>query len=430
MRTGPFPDDGRMPGEGDVRSSRGVRRAAALLAAAGIAVAAGCAEEKAPEAVGGPSDRAGTSVERADLPVHVVAYGVCAIDWTIVGGAGAASADGTQPDPPPEVRVTTSVVEGDEFVLAAGGSGGDPDDGREQWQGGFNAGGQGAYDGADGDREQGGGGGGAASVVLKDRNPFVVAPGGTGAGAGGGAGGSTASYFWSAVVPNPDRDYAGPAGSVDAAGTITPEDVACPEPLGPGLPQDVAVTPGVGTLTVSWAPPANTGPNPIASYEVHAVARLENGPVDDERTCTVDASVDRCVLEVGSTFDYQVDVSAVDTEGTRGAIATARSRALHVDYSAPTPDGDPLDARGLDDAASGGPVDVTASGFRPDSPVRVLLFPGNAELTQFGSDANGEVAGSVRLPADLLTPGEHSLVLRGFDRSDGSDRYLRADFTV
>jgi hypothetical protein len=97
MRTGPFPDDGRMPGEVDVRSSRGVRHATALLAAAGIAVAAGCAKENAPEAVGGPSDRAGTPVEAADLPVHVVAYGVCAIDWTIVGGAGAASTDGTQP---------------------------------------------------------------------------------------------------------------------------------------------------------------------------------------------------------------------------------------------------------------------------------------------------------------------------------------------
>jgi hypothetical protein len=373
-----------------VSSSPRARRVGAVLVAAGLALAAGCAEREALEAP------AGTPAEAADAGTH-----------------------------------TTSVTEGDEYVLARGGNGGDRDDGREQWQGGVNAGGDARFDGWDGDRAQGGGGGGAASVVLEFGEPFVLAPGGHGAGAGGGEGRSWTTYAGDAVMPNPDGDYSGLARSADA-GTITAEDVPC-DPLGPGIPGDVVVSPGVGTLTVSWSPPEHTGPQPIAGYEVHTVSRIEGGPVDDDQTCTVEASVTSCVLELSDRFGYpyQVDVSAVDVAGIRGATVTTEGRPLTVDYSVPTPDGDPFEVRGLDDAASGGPAEFSASGFQPNSFIRVLLYPGDAQLAVVWVDAEGDVAGSVPLPVELMTPGQHSFVLRGFDPSSGDpDRYLRADFTV
>jgi hypothetical protein len=412
-------------------SSPRARRVRAVLIAAGLAFAAACAKAETPDTPADPSDRVADPVVASSPTTHVVPYGICAVDWTIVGGAGAESADGTQPDRSPEVRVTTAVTEGDEYVLLPGGDGGDPDDGLAQWQGGVNSGDT-RFAGRDGDRAQGGGGGGAASVVLVNGNPFAYAPGGTGAGAGGGDGGATAIYGWNAVVPNPDRDYSGPAGSAEAAGTITADEVPC-DPLGPGIPRDVEVAPGVGTLTVSWAPPEHTGPQPIASYEVHAVSRIEEGSVDDDQTCTVEASGNSCVLELSNQFGYkyQVDVSAIDVAGTRGATATTQGWPLTVDYSVPTPEGDPFEVRGLDDAASGGPAHFSASGFEPKSFVRVLLFPGAAELTVLWLDADGAVTGSVPLPLELMTPGEHSLVLWGFAPSDGNpDRFLRADFTV
>jgi hypothetical protein len=166
---------------------------------------------------------------------------------------------------------------------------------------------------------------------------------------------------------------------------------------------------------------------------VPAVSRIEAGPVDDVQTCTVEASVTSCVLELSNQFGYpyQVDVAAIDGAGTRGAIATTEGRPLTVDDSVPAPEGDPFEGSGLDDAASEGPADFSASGFQPGSFVRVLLYPGDAQPALVWVDSEGDVARSVPLPVELTTPGGHSLVPRGFDPSSGEpDRYLRVDFTV
>lgn len=94
-----------------------------------------------------------------------------------------------------------------------------------------------------------------------------------------------------------------------------------------------------------------------------------------------------------------------------------------------TPDpGGPAVTLGSSTVTAGGSVSVSASGFAPDSEVRVELHSDPIQLATLLADGAGLVEGEVVIPASV-EPGEHTVVLIGTD-PNGGPLELTAALTV
>ena len=189
--------------------------------------------------------------------------GVCAVDWTVIGGQGGAGSS-TTGAAGGELRVTTRNTAGQTFELHPGGAG-------QDWA----AGGAGGTDGHDAagrpgtsaGGSAGGGGGGAGSSLELATGRFLSARGGDGGGATGGAGGAAdPGATGNSVFDSPVRSVqsattfdgrtSDPGGSGRAGGgVVAGAGVPCPA-TPPGAPYVVGASsyPEDGVIRVVFRP--------------------------------------------------------------------------------------------------------------------------------------------------------------------------------
>lgn len=245
-------------------------------------------------------------------------------------------------------------------------------------------------------------------------------------------------------------------GHPSAPVTVTPLDP-------PAAATGVAVAVGPASLTVTWEPPAQPGPLPVASYQVLAVATDAIGDMADVQTCERAADDDlRCVLEAVPGYVYRVSVAAFDTQGRQGESAPVTSAVVPPSPSTtdPTPVTPPApvapdrgaaptdttapavpavppagsgavtgaDGAALSTITPGATITLTGSGYAPRTRVDLYVYSTPQFLGTVVTDDAGAFTATVTLPRDLEA-GEHHLVASGLDRS-GNPRYLRTDVAL
>jgi hypothetical protein len=199
-----------------VRSASSFRRSAGLLAATTVAFSTtvllgpGTAQAAVPT-----WDAAG------DGPTAPVPAGICAIEWTVIGGGAGADSEGTPGDGAGVLHADIPAAEGEIYTLHLGGAGTDAGLGTlNPGVGGTRADGDVLLEGQDGtaDTEVAGGGGGAASTVELDDEVILQAYGADAYGEHGGIGGGTESFSVGATWYEDSIDVTGDPGDIYGEG--------------------------------------------------------------------------------------------------------------------------------------------------------------------------------------------------------------------
>ena len=111
-----------------------------------------------------------------------------------------------------------------------------------------------------------------------------------------------------------------PSGPIDGPGV-------------PGAPGGVVVVPGDGSLSVSWAPPADDGGAAVSAYQVNWEAAGQSGTA---RQADVGAASSHVVTGLANGTDYVVAVAAVNSAGAgQAAAVTAEPAAAGARPGAP-----------------------------------------------------------------------------------------------
>lgn len=104
--------------------------------------------------------------------------------------------------------------------------------------------------------------------------------------------------------------------------------------------------------------------------------------------------------------------TSIDTETGSATITAGEVSATINGGNTSTDEGDaPENALAFE---VGSEVNLSASGFQPESEVDVIIYSEPTNLGQIKVDANGTVTAQVTLPSNLET-GNHTLVLNGVD---------------
>ena len=123
------------------------------------------------------------------------------------------------------------------------------------------------------------------------------------------------------------------AGSTTASTPSTASNAVIPATV-PSAPTDVAVTPGIGKVTVSWTAAASNG-SPIISYQVQAYDA--DGNAVTGATCTATAPAITCDvstnLVAGSNYTFKV--TATSAAGTSAASTASTAAAVNAVPSVP-----------------------------------------------------------------------------------------------
>lgn len=172
----------------------------------------------------------------------------------------------------------------------------------------------------------------------------------------------------------------------------------------PGQPTNVVATPGISSVTVTWAAPdAGSG---IDGYTVVA----SPGPALCETTgtsCVIGASAGRLTAyTVIARGTYGLDslwsVASNEVTASRPLIPVTPPRSGSDLVAEPGP---------LKVAAPGQSIVLVGRGFAPYSTVRLVVFSTPQELVSVIADAAGEIRATVVVPARLS--GQHTFVALG-----------------
>jgi LPXTG-motif cell wall-anchored protein len=205
------------------------------------------------------------------------------------------------------------------------------------------------------------------------------------------------------------------------AKTVTPFDII-------DAPTGLTATAGPGSITITWAPPADaTG---IIGYEAWAMpagAQNDGGLV----MCPpLGASARTCTIGVPVGQEYSVFVSALSAE-RRGEVAEAVTGKIGAAVAAATlPKSSgalSTDKGAVSTVAIGGTVTLTGGGYQPLSTVTLVMYSTPTVLGTTVADANGNISATVSLPAGVS--GQHTLVASGVDPS-GAPHNLTMAVTV
>lgn len=141
---------------------------------------------------------------------------------------------------------------------------------------------------------------------------------------------------------------------------VTPTAVVTPPPTAPDAPTVVSVTPGAGSVTVTFAAPAFNGGSPLTGFTVQAVEAATGTPISEPVT-TGPTATSAVVTGLVNGTAVLVAVSAVNAVGTSLAatssapvvpvttpdapaigVATAGDGAATVNWTAPANGGSPI----------------------------------------------------------------------------------------
>ena len=104
--------------------------------------------------------------------------------------------------------------------------------------------------------------------------------------------------------------------------------------------------------------------------------------------------------------------TSVDSDAGSATIVAGDVSATITGGQAPAVDGEaPENALAFE---AGSEVNVSASGFEPESEAEVIIYSEPTKLGRVKVDVNGTVTAQVTLPSDLKT-GNHTLVINGVD---------------
>ncbi|MCW2507087.1 MAG: hypothetical protein JWP68_235 [Modestobacter sp.] len=228
------------------------------------------------------------------------------------------------------------------------------------------------------------------------------------------------------------RQYSVTVRAVSAASQSAASNAVTVAPYRPtAAPTNVTAKVGIGSVTISWTPPADaTGIVKYAASVSPDGAQSSGGVV----TCTTpDATVTSCTVTVPAGVAYGYGVAGIDAAGNYGNdifadAPTAVVPASSAPATLPKASG-PLTSSDRDGKVTvGAQVTLSGSGYQPGSVVELVVYSTPVSLGSVVADANGAFSATVTLPASMAN-GTHHLVSVGVD-ADGNPRYLVSEIIV
>jgi LPXTG-motif cell wall-anchored protein len=204
-----------------------------------------------------------------------------------------------------------------------------------------------------------------------------------------------------------------------------------------GIPTGITATVGATSMRIAWQAPADaTG---ITGYRVRASAvvdwdHLERLPEVGIVDCEVGAGERSCLVGVEPGWAYSVSVYAVGEPGTyleAGSTTALTTEVVPEPRPAPVvpeSSGQLVPKSPLDDVTVGERIEVSGSGYLPNSTVVLVVYSTPQVLGTVVTDGTGAFTTTVQLPAGLPA-GSHTLVASGVD-PDGNPRDLTSPVTV
>ena len=105
----------------------------------------------------------------------------------------------------------------------------------------------------------------------------------------------------------------------------------------PGVPTVDSVTPGVGTLTVTWIPPEESGSSPVTAYDLRHIQTAADEAVNSNWTVVEDVwtaanavSLEHVITALVGGVRYDVQVRAVNSVGAGPWSNTVTGTPIHV----------------------------------------------------------------------------------------------------
>jgi LPXTG-motif cell wall-anchored protein len=216
---------------------------------------------------------------------------------------------------------------------------------------------------------------------------------------------------------------AGPSGASNPVTAVPAKPI--------GAPVGLTVTTAPGKVTASWSAPTDAGSYAVGSYDVGLFqpAGPDGGGMGGQ-LCQTTAAVFTCTGDADFGTEWQVSVTAIDTEGNRGvSSAPVATGAIPFPATVPASNGPLTPAAGTTDkVVAGKPMTFSGTGYMPGSTVTVLIYSEPQVLTTVVADPSGNFTVTVTVPAGLAA-GQHTLVAAGVDTL-GNDRFMTLAVTV
>ncbi|MGY1762746.1 hypothetical protein ACI79G_19430 [Geodermatophilus sp. SYSU D00779] len=204
-----------------------------------------------------------------------------------------------------------------------------------------------------------------------------------------------------------------------------------------GVPTGITATVGATSMRIAWQAPADaTG---ITGYRVRASAvvdwdHLERLPEVGIVDCEVGAGERSCLVGVEPGWAYTVSVNAVGEPGTyveAGSTTALTTEVVPEPRPAPVvpeSSGPLVPKTPLDDVTAGERIEVSGTGYLPNSTVVLVVYSTPQVLGTVVTDGTGAFSTTVQLPAGLPI-GPHTLVASGVD-PDGNPHDLTSPVAV
>ncbi|HEY0509139.1 MAG TPA: fibronectin type III domain-containing protein [Blastococcus sp.] len=199
-----------------------------------------------------------------------------------------------------------------------------------------------------------------------------------------------------------------------------------------GAPTNLKATAGPGSITITWAPPADPAEAAdVKGYEAWALPGAAPQSSQGLVECAaMDASARSCTIGVPVGSEYTVGVRAMGPEAysTGAFVVSAKVGDAVVSPEAPKSSGAlSTDKGAVSTVAVGGTVTLTGGGYQPFSTVTLVMYSTPIVLGTTVADAGGNISATVTLPAGMS--GTHTLVASGVDPS-GAPHNLTMAVTV
>ena len=192
----------------------------------------------------------------------------------------------------------------------------------------------------------------------------------------------------------------------------------------PGAPDIDAVTPGIGSLTVVWKEPTNTGASAVTAYDVRYIKTTEDETNDDNWTevdtgWTSGSALEYTIPSLSDDVAYDIQVRAVNDQGDGAWSYTATE----------TPSGDaPYFSEGTDttrsvreDATAGTNVGSPVAATDPNDPTLTYTLSGTDAGSFDIDDSTGQLKVASGTELDHETKDSYAVTVTATDPMTATD---------